>query len=65
MRARKEKPRRQREELAAFRPTLVLDATFDAAERREFAKHFAKGLALEDERLKGGGVAGGCRGVAA
>lgn len=36
-----------------FAPTLVVDATFDTAERREFAKRITYGMPLEDERLKG------------
>ena len=36
-----------------FRPTLVLDAVFDAPERRQFARRLTTGFLVEDERLKG------------
>jgi hypothetical protein len=36
-----------------FHPTMVLDAAFDTAERRAFARRLTTGLPLEDERLKG------------
>jgi hypothetical protein len=36
-----------------FNPTLVLSATFDTQERREFARRLVTGLHVEDERLKG------------
>ena len=36
-----------------FRPTLVLDATFETAERRRFARRLTTGFHVEDERLKG------------
>ncbi len=35
-----------------FHPTIVLDATFDTPERREFARRVVRGVHLEDERLK-------------
>jgi len=36
-----------------FKPTLVLEATFDTAERREFARRVVRAIHIEDERLKG------------
>jgi hypothetical protein len=36
-----------------FNPTMVLNATFDTAERREFARRLTTGHPVEDERLKG------------
>lgn len=36
-----------------FHPTMVLDATFDSPERREFARSVMRGVHIEDERLKG------------
>src|SRR5437773_1377019 len=36
-----------------FAPTMVLDAVFDTAERREFARRLTHGLILETEALKG------------
>ncbi len=36
-----------------FHPTMVLNAAFDTAERREFARRVVRGVHLEDERLKG------------
>ncbi len=36
-----------------FDPTLVLDATFDSPERREFSRRIVPGVHIEDERLKG------------
>jgi hypothetical protein len=36
-----------------FEPTLVLNATFDTTERRQFARQLTTGLFAEDERLKG------------
>jgi hypothetical protein len=36
-----------------FEPTMVLDATFDTPERKEFARRLVTGYAVEDDRLKG------------
>jgi hypothetical protein len=36
-----------------FFPTLVVDAPFDTAERRAFARRVARGLMVEDVRLRG------------
>jgi len=36
-----------------FNPTLVLNASFDTPERKEFARRLVTGLPVEDERLKG------------
>lgn len=36
-----------------FGPTLVLNASFDTQERREFARRLVTGFPVEDERLKG------------
>ncbi len=36
-----------------FEPTIVLDATFDTAERRRFVRGLTTGFPIEDERLKG------------
>ena len=36
-----------------FNPTMVLNATFDTPERREFARRLTTGYPVEDERLKG------------
>lgn len=36
-----------------FHPTMVLDATFDTTDRREFARRVVRGVHIEDERLKG------------
>lgn len=36
-----------------FRPTMVLNASFDTPERREFARRVVRGVHIEDERLKG------------
>jgi hypothetical protein len=36
-----------------FNPTLVLNATFDTPERKEFARRLVTGFPIEDERLKG------------
>ena len=36
-----------------FNPTLVLNASFDTQERREFARRLVTGYRVEDERLKG------------
>jgi hypothetical protein len=39
-----------------FRPTLVLNATFDSPERRRFARRLTIGFPLEDARLKGAAI---------
>lgn len=36
-----------------FQPTLVLNASFDTAERRRFARRLTTGFPIQDERLKG------------
>jgi len=36
-----------------FQPTMVLNATFDTTERREFSRRVVPGVHIEDERLKG------------
>jgi hypothetical protein len=36
-----------------FRPTMVLEAVFDTAERRAFARRVVRAMHIEDERLKG------------
>lgn len=36
-----------------FEPTLVLNATFDTPERRQFVRRLTTGLFIEDERLRG------------
>jgi len=36
-----------------FRPTMVLSADFDSAERMEFARRLTTGLFIEDSRLSG------------
>ena len=36
-----------------FNSTLVLNASFDTTERREFSRRLVTGLHVEDERLKG------------
>ena len=36
-----------------FKPTIVLDAYFDTAERKQFARRLTTGLPVEDVRLKG------------
>jgi hypothetical protein len=36
-----------------FNPTLVLNASFDTSERREFSRRLVTGFPVEDERLKG------------
>ncbi len=36
-----------------FSPTLVLNASFDSQERKEFARRLVTGFPVEDERLKG------------
>jgi hypothetical protein len=36
-----------------LKPTLVLNASFDTPERREFARRLVTGFPVEDERLKG------------
>jgi hypothetical protein len=35
-----------------FRPTMVLNAVFDSAERKQFARRLTTGLPVEDARLK-------------
>lgn len=35
-----------------FNPTLVLDASFDTPERKQFARRLTMGLPINDERLK-------------
>lgn len=37
-----------------FRPTMVLDATFDTPERREFSRRLTHGLVVENAALKQG-----------
>jgi hypothetical protein len=39
--------------LMGFRPTTVVNGPFDTPERREFARRVARGLTVEDERLRG------------
>lgn len=36
-----------------FRPTLLLNASFDSKARREFARRIVRGVHVEDDRLKG------------
>ena len=36
-----------------FKPTMVLDAPFDTAEQKQFARRLTTGLPVEDIRLKG------------
>ena len=36
-----------------FNPTLVLNASFDTPEQREFARRLVTGFHIDDERLKG------------
>jgi hypothetical protein len=36
-----------------FKPTMVLDASFDTAEQKQFARRLTTGLPVEDIRLKG------------
>jgi hypothetical protein len=36
-----------------FAPTLVVEGPFDTPERRQFARRVARGLTVEDERLRG------------
>jgi hypothetical protein len=58
--------------LMGFHPTTVVNGPFDTSERREFARRVARGLVVEDERLRGvefarevcwnfGGETGYCR----
>src|SRR5437763_372870 len=35
-----------------FNPTLVLDASFDTPERKQFSRRLTTGLPINDERLK-------------
>ena len=39
--------------LMGFVPTVVINGPFDTPERSEFAKRTARGLVVEDERLRG------------
>lgn len=39
--------------LMGFRPTTVVNGPFDNPERRQFARRVARGLVVEDERLRG------------
>ncbi|HWA09486.1 MAG TPA: hypothetical protein VG838_08565 [Opitutaceae bacterium] len=39
--------------LMGFHPTTVVNGPFDTPERREFARRVARGLVVEDERLRG------------
>ncbi|MGA2542177.1 MAG: hypothetical protein ABSG78_11540 [Verrucomicrobiota bacterium] len=39
-----------------FKPTMVLDALFDTAERKQFARRLTTGLPVEDIRLKGADI---------
>jgi hypothetical protein len=39
--------------LMGFRPTTIVNGPFDTPERREFARRVARGLTVEDERLRG------------
>lgn len=36
-----------------FHPTMVLNATFDTTERKQFSRRLTTGLPVEDARLKG------------
>lgn len=36
-----------------FKPTMVLNAVFDTAERKQFARRLTTGWPVEDERLRG------------
>ena len=40
-------------QVMGFDPTLVLNAEFDTAERRSFARRLTTGFPLEDDRLRG------------
>lgn len=40
-------------QLMGFHPTMVVDGPFDSPERREFARRVARGLVVEDPRLRG------------
>lgn len=39
--------------LMGFDPTIVVNAPFDNSDRREFSRRTARGLVVEDERLRG------------
>ena len=39
--------------LMGFHPTTVVNGPFDTPERRDFARRVARGLVVEDERLRG------------
>ncbi len=39
--------------LMGFQPTTVVNGPFDTPERREFSRRVARGLTIEDERLRG------------
>lgn len=39
--------------LMGFDPTVVVNGPFDTTERREFSRRVARGLVIEDERLRG------------
>lgn len=39
--------------LLGFEPTVVINGPFDTPERREFAKRTARGLVVEEDRLRG------------
>lgn len=39
--------------LMGFHPTTVVNGLFDTSERREFARRVARGLTVEDKRLRG------------
>lgn len=39
--------------LMGFHPTAVVNGPFDTPERREFARRVARGLVVEDDRLRG------------
>lgn len=39
--------------LMGFHPTAVVNGPFDTLQRREFARRVARGLLVEDERLRG------------
>lgn len=39
--------------LMGFHPTIVVNAPFDNSDRRDFSRRTARGLVVEDERLRG------------
>jgi hypothetical protein len=43
----------QEAQAMGFRPTVVLNAAFDTAERKRFSRRLTTGLPVEDARLKG------------